>query len=325
MTLFLVIVALTAALPWAAAPAARRLAGLLPPREASLVLAGAAVQLAGGTAAALIALFHVPVLAGLEHMDLGRVAADWPAVVPVSCVAGVLLAVQAVRLALAVRRHRVLLSRAWTLTGAGTADGDLVVLPGEEADAFALPRHRGRAGRVVVTEGMLGALGPSERAVLLAHERAHLRGRHHLLSGVADLAATVHPALGRLREALEFHLERWADEAAARAVNSRRTAATAIARAALAGSATSTAVSSAAPSGAFARGGDRLLSVRTGPVPQRVEALLGPEPVGPKGRGARTVALGLIAAVVISAVLALGLAYGLHEYVEYAAPRAAGR
>ncbi|MBD0670461.1 M48 family metalloprotease, partial [Streptomyces sp. CBMA156] len=222
MTLFLVIVALAVVLPWGAAPAAGRLAGLLPPREASLTLAGAAVLLAGGTVAALVGLFHVPFLAALEHLRLAQVTADWPAVLPVSCAAGALLAVQAVRLVLAARRHRALLSRAWTLTGEGTAEGDVLVVPGEEAEAFALPRHRGRAGRVVVSEGMLRVLGPSERAVLLAHERAHLRGRHHVFSAVVGLAAAAHPALARLGPALEFHLERWADEAAAAAVGDRR-------------------------------------------------------------------------------------------------------
>ncbi|MFB7909502.1 M48 family metalloprotease [Kitasatospora sp. NPDC056076] len=325
MTLFLVIVALAVALPWAAVPAADRLAGLLPPRAASFVLTGAAVLLAGGTLAALVGLLHVPFLAGLEHMALGRVVADWPAALPVSCAAGALLAAQAVRLALAARRHRALLARAWELTGAAAPGSDLLVVPGEEAEAFALPRHRGRAGRVVVTEGMLRALTPSERAVLLAHERAHLHGRHHLLAGVTDLAAAVHPALGRLRTALEFHLERWADEAAARVVADRRTAATAIARAALAGAGAGAGRYSSGRYGGGRHGGGRVLAVDTGPVPQRVQALLGPEPAGPQGRGPRLAAAAFCVAVVCSALLAVGLAYGLHEYVEYAAERITGR
>ncbi|MFE4975371.1 M48 family metalloprotease [Kitasatospora sp. NPDC056651] len=320
MTPFLVIVALAVALPWAAVPAARRLAGLLPPREASWALTGAAVLLAGGTVAALVGLFHVPFLAALEHLPLERVAADWPAVVPVSGAAGALLAAQALRLALVARRRRALLSRAWRLTGEGTAEGDVLVVPGEEAEAFALPRHRGRRARVVVSEGMLKALGPSERAVLFAHERAHLHGRHHVLSAVVDLAAAVHPALARLGSALEFHLERWADEAAAAAVGDRRLAAAAIARAALADSAGAgghgAGVRGAGVRGAGVRG-RRFLSVSTGPVPRRVQALLEPEPAGPRGRGPRAAAAGLLAAVAVSALLTLGLPYGLHEYVEH--------
>ncbi|MFF2350476.1 M56 family metallopeptidase [Kitasatospora sp. NPDC058115] len=313
MTLFLVVVALALVLPWAAVPAAHRLARLLPPRGAAFALTGAAAVLAGGTVAALAGLFHVPFLAGLEHMSLGRVVTHWPAVVPVSCAAGAVLAAQAIRVWLAARRQRALLSRAWRLTGDAVADGDLLVVPGAEAEAFALPGHRGRAGRVVVTEGMLRALGPSERAVLFAHERAHLSGRHHLLSGILDLTAAVHPAIGRLRAALEFQLERWADESAARAVDDRRTAATAIARAALAG-----------PVGTGQYGGG-VFSVRTGPVPRRVEALLAPEPAAPRGRGPRAAAVGLLAVIVFSALLAAGLAYGLHEHVEYAAEQITGR
>ncbi|MFJ8431191.1 M48 family metalloprotease [Kitasatospora sp. NPDC094019] len=313
MTLLLLIVALAVALPWAAAPAATRLAGLLPPRAASVTLAGAATLLAGGAVAALVGLFHVPFLAMLEHLRLDQVTADWPAVLPVSCAAGALLVAQTVRLTLAARRQRALLSSAWRLTGECAAEGDVLVVPGEDAEAFALPGFRGRAGRVVVTEGMLGLLGPSERAVLFAHERAHLRGRHHAFSAVVVLAAAVHPALARLGPALDFHLERWADEAAATVAGDRRTAATAIARAALAGAA-----------GSGGRGG-RFPSVSTGPVPLRVRALLEPEPAGPRGRGPRAAAAALVAAVVVSAVLALGLAYGLHEYVEHSAREIVGR
>ncbi|MFJ9949399.1 M48 family metalloprotease [Kitasatospora sp. NPDC091207] len=314
MTVFLALVVLATAAPWGAAAAARRLAALLPPREACLALTGAAVLLAGGTVAALVALFHVPFLAALERIPLSRVLTEWPAAVPLSCVAGVLLLVQAVVLARRWLDHRALLARAWAATGDGVADGDVLVVPGEDAEAFALPGFRRRRGRVVVTTGMVRALGPAEREVLLAHERAHLAGHHHLLSAVTDLAAGVHPALRGLREALGFHLERWADEAAAGSVGDRRLAATAIARAALAGSATARA------------GGGRnpLPSVSAGPVPQRVEALLGAVPVRPRGR-ARRVGAVCLTAVTAVALVSLGLAYGLHEYVEYAAAAVRGR
>lgn len=314
MTVFLALVALALAGPWGATAAARRLAALLPPREACLALTGAAVLLAGGTVAALVALFHVPFLASLERLPLSRVVAEWPAVVPVSGLAGAVLAVQAVLLVRRWYEHRALLARAWASTGDGVADGDVLVVPGGDAEAFALPAFRGRPGRVVVTAGMVRALGPAEREVLLAHERAHLAGRHHLLSAVADLAAAVHPALRGLREALGFHLERWADEAAAGSVGDRRLAATAIARAALAGSA------------AVRAGGSRnpLLSVGAGPVPQRVKALLGSVPVRPHGRALRVGVVCLVAVTAVS-LLSLGLAYGLHEYVEYAAEAVRGR
>ncbi|MGW0860724.1 M48 family metalloprotease, partial [Streptomyces sp. NPDC002690] len=217
MTLVLTVVLLTLALPWAAVPATRRLAALLPPKEACLALTGAAVLLAGGTVAALIGLFHVPFLASLEQVPLARSAAEWPAVVPFAAAAGAALAVQTVRMLRRWHERRSILTRAWASTGDGVSDGDLLVVPGADPQAFALPGRRGRAGRIVVSRGMLRALGPEEREVLLGHERAHLAGRHHLLSFAAHLAAAVHPALRSLGPALDFHLERWADESAAAA------------------------------------------------------------------------------------------------------------
>ncbi|WP_327387066.1 MULTISPECIES: M56 family metallopeptidase [unclassified Streptomyces] len=309
MTLVLAVVMLTMVLPWAAVPATRRLADLLPPREACAALTGAALLLAGGTVAALIGLFHVPFLASLEQIPLSRAAAEWPAIVPVAAVAGAVLAFQAVLLIRRWYERRAVLARAWASTGDAVPDGDLLVVPDAEPQAFALPGWRGRSGRVVVTTGMLKTLGPAEREVLLGHERAHLTGRHHLWSVTAYLAAAVHPALRPLRPALDFHLERWADESAASAVGDRRLAATAIARAALA-------ATSAEKAG---KGRGPLLSVSTGPVPQRVEALLQPVPVRPRARRAQAAVAGLVTAVTVSALLGLVLAYGLHEYVEFAA------
>ncbi|MER8046743.1 M56 family metallopeptidase [Streptomyces sp. NPDC094032] len=312
MTYVLVLVVLALALPWGGAAVAGRLAGVLPPRAACWALTGAAVLLAGGTVGALFGLLHVPFLASLERLPLPRVLEVWPAAVPLACAAGVALLVQLVLLARRRLLHRSLLRRAWLSAEAGTGDGDLLVIPGSEVDAFALPAYRGRRGRVVVTSGMVRSLKAGEREVLLAHERAHLAGRHHLLSAVVDLAAVVHPALRGLREALAFHTERWADEAAATAVGDRRLAAAAVARAALAG---------ASPGRVR---GYPLLSATSGPVPRRVEALLLPAPSAPRGGARRASALALAGTVVALAATALALAYGLHEYVEHAAERLTG-
>ncbi|MFB7259052.1 M56 family metallopeptidase [Streptomyces nojiriensis] len=315
MTLVLAVVVLTLALPWAAVPAGRRLAALLPPREACAALTGTAVLLAGATVAALVGLFHVPLLATLEQIPLSQAAAEWPAAVPVAAAAGAVLAFQAVLLFRRWYERRSLLARAWACTGDAVSDGDLLVVPDPEPQAFALPGWRGRGGRVVVTTGMLKTLGPAEREVLLGHERAHLTGRHHLWSVTTHLATAVHPALRALRPALDFHLERWADESAASSVGDRRLAATAIARAALAAS--STAAAASAGKRGMVRG--PALSVNTGPVPQRVEALLQPVPVRPQTRGTQAAVAGLVTAVTVCALLGLLLAYGLHEYVEFAA------
>ncbi|MFG2951038.1 M56 family metallopeptidase [Streptomyces adustus] len=313
MTFVLVLLVSALALPWGAAAVARRLAGVLPPREACWVLTAAALLMAGGSIAVLIGLFHVPFLASLEQVPLPRVLEVWPVAVPAACVAGSVMLVQVVLLLRRWSRHRAVLAHAWQLAVVGTVHGDLVVAPGDDVDAFALPGYRGREGRIMVTSGMLRALKPREREVLLAHERAHLSGRHHLFSAVVDLCAVVHPALRSLRESLGFHLERWADEAAAAVVGDRKVAAAAIARAALASSRKRN--SSGYP----------LLSVTTGSVPQRVEALLLPEPVVPQRGVHRAGAVGLAGTVVVSAVAAIASAYGLHEYVEYAAIAVRGR
>jgi Zn-dependent protease with chaperone function len=114
---------------------------------------------------------------------------------------------------------------------AAPAAGDLVVLADEQADAYALP---GRPGRIVVTTGMLRSLSAEERAVLLAHERAHLTYRHHCYVAAVQLAVVANPLLARVRDEVVFGVERWADEVAAAAVSSRRAATRSLARAALA-------------------------------------------------------------------------------------------
>ncbi|MFI6019070.1 M56 family metallopeptidase [Streptomyces sp. NPDC051287] len=312
MTYALALVLLLLVLPWAGAAVARRLAEALPPWWACWSLTGASVLLAGGTISALVGLFHVPFLASLEHLPLRRVLEVWPTAVPFACAAGLAMFVQLVLLVRRWLKHRSLLKRAWLVVEEGTGDGDLLVVPGADVDAFALPAYRGHRGRVVVTSGMMRALKAGEREVLLAHERAHLAGRHHLLSAVVDLAAVVHPAVRSLREALTFHLERWADEAAAAVVGDRRTAAVAIARAALAGSSRGRAE------------GYPLLSVTSGPVPRRVKALLLPEPAAPQGCVRWVGAMGMAVVVAAVALGSLALAYGLHEYVEHAARQLLG-
>ena len=115
-----------------------------------------------------------------------------------------------------VRRHA---HRALTgLPGTGVA-----VLPDALPYAYALPG--GRRDRVVVTTGLLDHLEPAERRALFAHERAHLTERHHRFLLAVQLAARANPFLRPLRTVVSYTAERWADEAAAQAVGSRRTVA----------------------------------------------------------------------------------------------------
>lgn len=64
--------------------------------------------------------------------------------------------------------------------------------------AFSLP---GRPGVVVATEGLAEHLPTDAVAAVLEHERAHLRGRHHLLVAITDVLATVFSFLRLFREA----------------------------------------------------------------------------------------------------------------------------
>ncbi|MYS19108.1 M48 family metalloprotease, partial [Streptomyces sp. SID4948] len=184
-------------LPLLAAPAARRLAEALPPGAAAWLLAVSAGTLAACSTAALALLagagaLRLPPVAALGHLVLPVVGGE--VTVPAACVAAGLLTVVAVALLRTLRRHVVQPARARRLAAeAGTAAGDLTVLPDPAPDAYALPGRRGRPGRIVVTSGMLRALDPAEREALLAHERAHLSGRHHLFLTAVALACVCHP------------------------------------------------------------------------------------------------------------------------------------
>ena len=99
--------------------------------------------------------------------------------------------------------------------------------------AFAAP---GSPGCVVVSRGMLDALDPAERRVLIAHERAHLEGHHHRFLMAADMAVAAMPLFAPLARQVRLATERSADEMAAAAMGGDRgLVARAIAHAALAG------------------------------------------------------------------------------------------
>ena len=294
-------------LPFVSAPAARRLADALPPRAAAWLVGWSAAVLALCSTAALALLagagaLRLPPVAALGHLVLPVVGDQ--VTVPAACAAAALLTVVAVAFVRTLRRHVVLPARARrAVEESGTAAGDLMVLDESGPDAYALP---GRPGRIVVTAGMLRALDPDEREALLAHERAHLAGRHHLFLASVALACACHPALRVLRAPMSYALERWADEAAAAAVGDRRLAARAIGRAALA--------SRAAPR-AMA-----VLSAAVGPVPRRVAALLAAAPTMTRvrARAPRGVAVVLACSVVLSAVCALHAATDFHRAIEIA-------
>lgn len=174
-----------------------------------------------------------------------------------------------------------------------TTTTELIVLPIDQPTAYAVP---GRPGHIVVSRGMLRALDDDERRVLLAHERAHLRLRHHQYLRLVDIAVAVVPLLAPMATRVRFATERWADEEAASQIGDRRLVARAVARAALATS------DFPAPSLAFGGLG----------VPARVNALLDTAP-------SRGVATGAVLTVTGVAVLAVaGSTIQFHHLLAYA-------
>jgi beta-lactamase regulating signal transducer with metallopeptidase domain len=182
-----------------------------------------------------------------------------------------------------------------------TAVGGLVVLDDARPDAFTTAQP---AGRVIVTTGLLRALGPQERRVLLAHETSHLAHRHAWWNLAADLAAAVNPLLRPAARAVATAVERWADEDAARTVGDRRLVAATLVRVAqLQTRFAVTARSPMAAAGPAATGGD---------VAVRVRALLGPPPRRRPLAAAAVVAVLLASALPAAAVQHTGEALFEH-------------
>lgn len=141
-----------------------------------------------------------------------------------AAVAGILLAIAVIvraswhlarGLARARRDHR---AHAAFLAVAGRPDQALgaVIIDAGAPAAYCLPHGR---HRVVITTGALPRLSPGQLRAVLAHERAHLRGHHHLmLAAIAALARAFPavPLLARASAELAVLAEMTADDHAAR-------------------------------------------------------------------------------------------------------------
>jgi len=270
--------------------AAPRLSRPLPPAVATWLMAVGGLLSAAATSTAL-ALLGFRVLAQTKplteqgHWSDAVLAYRDPLGTPVAVAALALLAaLLALGLRTAIRRGRATATAfrlAYRMGG-----GELAVLDAPTPSALAVP---GRPGRIVVTSALLRRLDGAQRRALLAHERAHLRGHHHLFQTAAAVAAAVNPLLRPLRPAVAMSCERWADEAAARS-STRRDVAAALLRAA-------SDAPLAAPSVA--------LAVTGGTVAARVAALAHPPPRLSPARAA--LLLGLLAVAVAAA------GYGMHN------------
>jgi hypothetical protein len=289
-------------LPFAAWPLARIVAPRLPPRAASWLLTTGCLVLATASTAALTlqafaGLTLVPAIAHAGHWSTQALDGVEPVNVPLAISCGLLLSA----LGGAFTRTVVRYAR-WTRALTRELDDHIpeagvIILGGTEPVAFSAP---GRGGRIAISGGMLDALGPTEQDALLAHERAHLRLRHHRFLIAITLAAALNPLLRPLCSAARFALERWADEAAAQHIGDRTVVARAVAKAALAGR--------AEPGFALAATG--------GPVPRRVSALLAaPARCLPAALLSATLVLGVTG---WSAQTVLDAATDLHQDLESA-------
>lgn len=263
---------------------APRLGNRLPPAVAVSVLTVGSVLVAGSTGfvltvLALTWLGQVPWIAWLAEWsptELGT-SSPIPTYVAAGCLA--LLIAAGLRVVVrAVRRGQALLDVRRSHRG---TSGPLVVVDSDRPDAFTTP---GPAGRIVLTSALLAALTPAERAVVIAHEQAHLRGGHAWLLLLADLAEAANPLLRRTFRTVQHTVERWADEDAARRTGDRELVARTIARVALLRHDIGHRSAALAATG--------------GQVPRRVRALLAPQP------SPRLWLAGALVAVLTSSVVA---------------------
>lgn len=193
------------------------------------------------------------------------------------------------------RRHAEMLA----LLGRHDGALDAIVVDYDERLAYCLP---GRQGRAVITTGALRNLSPEQAAAVLAHEQAHLRGRHHLVLAGAETLTKAFPGVPlfeRARAEITRLVELLADDVAARR-HPRILIATALVQLA----------TGRAPAFALGAGGETALT--------RVRRMLNPEVrLARRERLAGLLAVGLLlagpAAVALVPGLAAFLAHHCHE------------
>jgi len=269
----------------------------LHPRIAAraLALASAALSLAVVAAVATVAVGFLSNLPWLGGLAWCRSFARRHDQVPV-WLGGPALAALAAMAAFAAHAYRCARRDLWAPPGGGS---EVRVVDDDRPDAYAVG---GPGGHIVVSAGMLRLLEPIEREVLLAHERSHLRHRHHRYLLLARVSAAAVPGVGFVTRRLRLAVERWADEDAADATGGdRRLVARTILRAAL---------------GRTDYDGSVLLGLGSGGVPARVDALLHPAPPRSWGpRGVLVTALSAIALVLVGSALQVHHLFGFAAHV----------
>ncbi|MHB1873745.1 MAG: M56 family metallopeptidase [Streptosporangiaceae bacterium] len=184
----------------------------------SVVLGGAAlvvptVRVSTGLSG-LLAACVMALRAGYAHPG-GAATAGAGALLGTAVIARVCwcAAVTLARSSLAQRRHR----RVLAMTGRPDSRLGAVLVDHQEAAAWCLP---GAGRQVVLTTAAVEALDEAQLTAVLAHERAHQRGRHHLLVALAWTLAVAFPRVRAFRQGQEEVarlVELLADDAAAAA------------------------------------------------------------------------------------------------------------
>lgn len=164
-----------------------------------------------------------------------------------------------------LRYHRIAQWRRLDLVAQRHRGSGALVVEHPTPAVYCIP---GRRHDVVFTSAALTTLDDRQRAAVLAHERAHLRGRHDLVLAAADVlqaAFPVIPVFGVARAELARLIEMHADDQALRS-SDRRVLATALVRLADGG----------APVGSLGAGGQSALArVRRLAQPARPLGLVG--------------------------------------------------
>ncbi len=122
------------------------------------------------------------------------------------------VATSSVLAALHVRRRQ---REALALLDSGPRGDRVTYVDSHEAFAYCVP---GAGGRIVISTAAASELDPEELRAVVAHERAHLRGRHHLLALLVHVLASALPVrpLLALRSEVATLLEMAADDRACR-------------------------------------------------------------------------------------------------------------
>ncbi|MCW2545946.1 MAG: peptidase Ste24p [Mycobacterium sp.] len=272
-----------------AVPMTRRLA----PKPAAWMLAASAVTagmiwVVGLGCLAVATLGRLGAFDRLGHWSPSVLRAHTPVPLAAGIISVALLVFAAASLGGALLRLTRGLRELRKLRASVSGDrcGDLTIVHAPEPEAVAVP---GWPGSIVVTSGMLQVLDPAERAVLLAHERSHLRSAHWAFRLATRFGTALLPTVKPTIASCDRSLERWADEAAAAEVGDRHLAARSVAKAALA----STDYRRSSLSLAFAEGA----------IGERVQALLAPRRTS---NWRPTLLLALLATIGAAALLEAG-------------------